>query len=98
VVNTGHATTDEHGHPHWAISERQHAIARWVLETARAPDNSGVKGTAALRKASAEERRAGWEVCATCSKCGHVFLLSHTHWDLMPCEVCHAELTQAGAQ
>ena len=64
VVNTGHATTDEHGNPHWAISERQRDIARDALVAARAPYSAPAKGTAAIRWLPGP----GWAIIdATCS-------------------------------
>ena len=95
VVNTGHTTTDEHGNPHWAISERQRDIARDALVAARAPYSAPAKGTAAIRWLTG----TGWAIIdATCSECDHTMQLGHSLWTALVCQGCQAELTQAGGQ
>ena len=103
VVNTGHATTDEHGNPHWAISKRQRDVARRALEAATQAEfdwlrNATTKGTAKLKIVAGDHPTDIIAIKATCSECDHTTILSHDDWSAIVCQGCKAELTQAGAQ
>jgi len=84
VVNTGHATTDEHGNPHWAISERQRDIARSALDAARGwPPGRGY--------AQVTTRLFG-EFGVRCWTCKHDMRVYHNDWTAIVCTNCKLEL------
>lgn len=93
VVNTGFPTEDEHGNPHWAISERQRSIARRALKAALAdlmPVPSVAYATLSNKRITTNPTRA--TVDATCSECGHSLRLGFADWDAFVCPGCKAQL------